>query len=78
MRVERTDTSQATGVIVYYDNHFMENTSGYHTFYMNLDTPEAVKAYIEQTEFLLTRLEEAVQRMNIHEPELETDIPIQP
>lgn len=71
MRVERTDTSQMTGVIVYYDHHFQEGSSGYHTFYLSLNTPEEVAAYLEEVEFLLTRLEEAQQRMNIHEPELE-------
>jgi len=70
IRVERVETSEWAGVTVYFDSHRQESSGGPH--YVTLNSPEEIAVYREQVEFLLSRLEEAELRMNVHEPEPET------
>lgn len=69
IRVKRVETSEWAGVTVYFDSHYQESNNGSH--FVILNSPEQIKAYKEQVEFLLSRLEEAELRMNVHEPPLE-------
>lgn len=69
IRIERVETSEWAGVTIYFDHHYQESSNGTH--YVTLNSSEEVAAYKEQVEFLLSRLEEAELRMNVHEPPLE-------
>lgn len=69
IRIERVETSEWAGVTIYFDHHYQKSSNGTH--YVTLNSPEEVAAYKEQVEFLLSRLEEAELRMNVHEPPLE-------
>ena len=63
IQVERTDSLENTGVTVYFNNHMMQNNR----IFVVLPTTEDIAQYRRQVEFLLLRLEEAENRMNVHE-----------
>lgn len=69
IEVERLDTSEWTGVTIYYRDHPRSDQEG---TYVILSTPEELTRYREEVEFLLSRLEETELRMNVHEPEVES------
>ena len=64
--VEEIDTTEYTGVTVYYKYHSRPQNSAP---YVTLNSPEEIQEYRKQVEFLLKRLDEAEGRMNVHEPE---------
>ena len=68
IEVEQIDTESWTGVTVYYQHH--QRTNNF--IYIELNSPEEIRAYKEKVEFLLTRLEEAEMRMSVHE-----DVPME-
>ena len=69
IEVEVNDNTENTTVTVFYQHHDSNNRGCSET----LKTPEELKAYREQVEFLLNRLDEAEKRMKVHEPENEKE-----
>jgi hypothetical protein len=69
IEVEQTDTESSTGVTIYYRYHYSDQSG---PTYIELNSPEEIRAYKEKVEFLLSRLEEAELRMGVHE-----DVPIE-
>lgn len=69
IEVEIQDNTENTKVIVHYRNHSRDNNEACE--YLN--TPEEIRHYKEQVEFLLNRLDEAETKMKVHEPENETE-----
>lgn len=68
--VEINDTVKSTEVCIYFRNHGMNNGG---VGYAKINNIEELKKYKKQVEFLLNRLDEAENKMSIHEPETELD-----
>jgi hypothetical protein len=66
--VEEFDSAASTSVMVTFYNTFRKD-NGHGPPYVQLNNADEVRAYIQEVEFLLSRLEETERRMNIHEPE---------
>ena len=65
--VQEYDSSSHTSVTIQFINTYRPQNS---PPYVELRTVEDVTAYKQEVEFLLNRLDEAEQRMNVHEPEM--------
>lgn len=63
IEVEINDNTDHTTVTVHYRHH-----SGGSNPYEELKTPEELAEYKKQVDFLLDRLDEAENRMKVHEP----------
>ncbi len=65
IRVERSESS-GRGVTV--KVHYSHQDGGSSSM-VTLDSPEKLQEYKKQVSFLLTQLEEAEKRMQVHEPQ---------
>ena len=70
IEVQIQDNTDNTTVIVHYRHHSISENREACEY---LSTPEEIRHYKEQVEFLLKRLDEAEIKMKVHEPENETE-----
>ena len=64
--VEEYDSASSTSVTISFHGTYKHDGA---PPYVELNNVEEVQAYMQEVEFLLSRLEETERRMNIHEPE---------
>jgi hypothetical protein len=64
IEVQRTDTTEAAGITVMFRSHSINEQR---KCWVTLNSPEEIEQYKKQVEFLLSRLDETLTRMNVHE-----------
>lgn len=68
--VEQFETNESSSLKVSYVNHYWSTSEQPHIIINNLDE---LNHYRKEVEFLMKRLDEAEQKMNIREPEAPVD-----
>jgi hypothetical protein len=69
IEVEEHETNKNISLTVRYVNHFQD-----YTVFVKLDSLAKLRAYKKEVEFLLQRIEQVEERMNVHEDKPKTGL----